>query len=262
MSSHCRMCCCAALAAAMFFQGSSAWAQRPRTLQTDAEQAAEQKVVERLKQPVDAHFREQPLASAMEKLALAADVTIRLDIKALEDASIGPDMPVTYDAKKTTLKAALKSLLGPLDLIFVVKNEAILVTTPEKAGNELITKVYPVHDLVAPGQVNRRFSGYQPLIDLITSTIAPTTWDEVGGPGAIHEFRASGALVVSQTFEVHESIEPLLGVLRRVRDDQHIPHEKQPLAARNSLAPARRAMPQSAGDRPAAVVLMAPQVYD
>ena len=148
MSSHCGMCCCAALAAALFFQSSSAWAQRPRTLQTDAEQAAEQKVVERLKQPVDAHFREQPLASAMEKLALAADVTIRLDIKALEDASIGPDMPVTFDAKKATLKAALKSLLGPLDLTFVVKNEAILVTTPEKAGNELVTKVYPVHDLV------------------------------------------------------------------------------------------------------------------
>jgi hypothetical protein len=30
---------------------------------------------------------------------------------------------------------------------------------------------------------------FDQLIELITTTIAPTTWDEVGGPGAIHEFR-------------------------------------------------------------------------
>ena len=29
---------------------------------------------------------------------------------------------------------------------------------------------------------------FQPLMDLITSTIAPTTWDEVGGPGSLAEF--------------------------------------------------------------------------
>lgn len=35
---------------------------------------------------------------------------------------------------------------------------------------------------------------FQSLIDLITSTVAPTTWDEVGGPGAIREYQ-NGVLV-------------------------------------------------------------------
>ena len=29
---------------------------------------------------------------------------------------------------------------------------------------------------------------FQSLIELITSTVQPTTWDEVGGPGSIKEF--------------------------------------------------------------------------
>ncbi len=153
-------------------------------------------------------------------------------------------------------------MLGPLDLTWIVKNEAVLVTTPEKAGNELITKVYPVYDLVTAGQINYKFSGYQPLIELITSTIAPTTWDEVGGPGAIHGFRASAALVVSQTFEVHESIGPLLNVLRRVRDDQHIAHE-EPTRQRGSRSPgAVRASRSAAPPAAPATVLLTPNVYD
>ncbi len=32
-------------------------------------------------------------------------------------------------------------------------------------------------------------ANFQQLIDLITSTVAPTSWDEVGGPGAIQEYR-------------------------------------------------------------------------
>jgi len=61
---------------------------------------------------------------------------------------------------------------------------------------------------------------YQSLIELITSTIAPTTWDEVGGPGSIQEFRGNLSLVVSQTQEVHEEIADLLTQLRRLQDLQ------------------------------------------
>ncbi|HXT60959.1 MAG TPA: hypothetical protein VN699_20130, partial [Pirellulales bacterium] len=61
---------------------------------------------------------------------------------------------------------------------------------------------------------------FQSLIELITSTIAPTTWDEVGGPGAIQEYRNNLSLVISQTQEVHEEIADLLAQLRRLQDLQ------------------------------------------
>ncbi|ADB16715.1 type II and III secretion system protein [Pirellula staleyi DSM 6068] len=61
---------------------------------------------------------------------------------------------------------------------------------------------------------------FDTLIELITSTIAPTTWDEVGGPGSISGFDVNLSLVVSQTQEVHEQIADLLEQLRRLQDLQ------------------------------------------
>ncbi|HET6881243.1 MAG TPA: hypothetical protein VFI31_13870 [Pirellulales bacterium] len=61
---------------------------------------------------------------------------------------------------------------------------------------------------------------YESLIELITSTIAPTTWDDVGGPGSIQQFPSNLSLVISQTQEVHEEIADLLEQLRRLQDLQ------------------------------------------
>ena len=61
---------------------------------------------------------------------------------------------------------------------------------------------------------------FDSLIELITSTIAPQSWDEVGGAGAIQGFDTNLSLVVSQTQEVHEQIADLLDQLRRLQDLQ------------------------------------------
>lgn len=61
---------------------------------------------------------------------------------------------------------------------------------------------------------------FDSLIDLITSTIQPNTWDDVGGAGSIAPFEPNLSLVVSQTQEVHEQIVDLLEQLRRMQDLQ------------------------------------------
>ncbi len=61
---------------------------------------------------------------------------------------------------------------------------------------------------------------FDSLIDLITSTIKPTTWDDVGGPGSIAPFETNLSIVVSQTQDVHEEIVDLLEQLRRLQDLQ------------------------------------------
>lgn len=61
---------------------------------------------------------------------------------------------------------------------------------------------------------------FQPLIDLITSTISPDSWDVNGGNGAIQPFVANLSLVISQTQDVHEQIADLLDQLRRLQDLQ------------------------------------------
>jgi general secretion pathway protein D len=61
---------------------------------------------------------------------------------------------------------------------------------------------------------------FDTLIELITSTIAPTTWVDAGGAGSIEGFDTNLSLVISQTQEVHDEIVDLLEQLRRLQDLQ------------------------------------------
>ena len=51
------------------------------------------------------------------------------------------------------------------------------------------------------------------MIDVVTSTIKPTTWDTVGAPGSVtgNAFGTAKILIVAQTPEIHEEIADLLG---------------------------------------------------
>ena len=62
----------------------------------------------------------------------------------------------------------------------------------------------------------RELSDAENLIRLITTTVSPDSWDEVGGPGSAAEYK--GLVVVSQTWEVHEKIERLLNMLHAAAD--------------------------------------------
>ena len=68
----------------------------------------------------------------------------------------------------------------------------------------------------APEQTVVPSSG-ETLVEMITATIEPTSWDEVGGPGSIAgaSFRGVDVLVVSQTQDVHQQIADLLDKLRK-----------------------------------------------
>jgi general secretion pathway protein D len=61
---------------------------------------------------------------------------------------------------------------------------------------------------------------FDDLIELITTTVAPKSWEQNGGQGNIAQFPTNLSLVVSQTQEVHEQISDLLEQLRRMQDLQ------------------------------------------
>src|SRR5262249_1738692 len=58
----------------------------------------------------------------------------------------------------------------------------------------------------------------QELISLITNTVAPESWDGVGGQGHIQFFPLGMALVVNQAQEVQEDVATLLAALRKLQD--------------------------------------------
>ena len=113
---------------------------------------AEERIYEALDDTTALEFVETPLADVVVYLKDRHEIEIQLDRKALEDAGAGSDTPITQDLKGISLRSALRLMLGGMDLTYVVKDEVLLITTPEKAGSELVTKVYPVADLVLPIQ--------------------------------------------------------------------------------------------------------------
>ncbi len=58
------------------------------------------------------------------------------------------------------------------------------------------------------------------LIKLITSTVAPQSWDSMGGPGTIEYFPLTMALVVNQATDIQEQVLELLSALRRLQDQE------------------------------------------
>jgi hypothetical protein len=68
---------------------------------------------------------------------------------------------------------------------------------------------------------------FEPLRMAITGTVSPTSWEEVGGPGAAHEFQNGAKLLaVSQTAQVHLEIEQLLAQLRAAKAQEVAPAKK------------------------------------
>ena len=107
-------------------------------------------------------------------------------------------------------------MLRKLDLNYVIKDEGLLITTPEEASNYLTTTVYPVEDLVLYHEEDDGTDAdFDSLVDLMTSTVDPQSWDGVGGPGSVRELPINLTLVISQTQENHRQIEQLLQNLRR-----------------------------------------------
>jgi hypothetical protein len=56
------------------------------------------------------------------------------------------------------------------------------------------------------------------LIDAITTTIQPDSWEDLNGPGSMAYAREIGCLVIRQTQPTHREIVKLLRLWREARD--------------------------------------------
>jgi general secretion pathway protein D len=61
---------------------------------------------------------------------------------------------------------------------------------------------------------------FDSLMDLIQSTIAPDSWEQLGGPGTMQQYFANLSLVISTTSDIHDQIADLLESLRELQNLQ------------------------------------------
>ncbi len=155
-----------------------------------------------------------PLSDVTLFLSETVKVPILLDTRSLDDIGLPSDFPITSHLSNQALTVALTRFLHSLDLTWRISDEAIVVTTRDTSETHLETRIFPVRDLIDGKTEDQIGTSFDNLIRVFTSTIAPDTWDGVGGPGTIEVLARPEALVVSQTHDVHEKLDDLLIKLR------------------------------------------------
>jgi len=95
-------------------------------------------------------YLDQPLKDVIDDIAFNENIPIVLNAKALEDLGVDTSQPITRNLKGITLRSGLRLLLKELELTYIIKDEVLQITTLDDADAQLITKVYPVGDLVIP----------------------------------------------------------------------------------------------------------------
>ncbi len=188
-------------------------------------------------------LQDVPLEEAIASLQNLSGANIHVNWRALETVNVARQTPITLRMQPLPLRKLLRYVLTEADgagqATFCAEDGVIEVTTRELADRRLITKVYPVEDLLltvpdftdAP-QFQLQSSGGggggggaqqlfgttgggaqqstpksergQELVRLVMQTVQPEVWRENGGTASIRFFR--GRLIVTAPRSVHEQI--------------------------------------------------------
>ncbi len=112
----------------------------------------EQRIEAALSERTELAFTDTPLTDAIDFLRDVHQISIIIDNAALQDEGVDPSSPINLELSGITFRSALKLMLSPLLLTYVIEDEVMKITTIAKADEVLTTRVYPVADLVIPIQ--------------------------------------------------------------------------------------------------------------
>lgn len=172
---------------------------------------------EQLKRLVTVQIDAKPVAAAVQQIARSGDIPVTLNERKLEEAAADLQTPkVTLTLSRVSLRTALIAVLRPTETAIVSTPAGVQITTQEHAKSKLHSAIYLVGDLMNAERMSD-LDDAESLMETITQTIAPTTWDGVGGPGTIQYLHSCHGLVIPQTEDVHAQIEDLLANLRQLR---------------------------------------------
>jgi hypothetical protein len=171
---------------------------------------AELKIRAELERETDVDFVEQPLKDVVIYFSEYHKIPLILAADKLAEASVSFTIPVTKTPRGISLRSALNLILKDLELAYTVRDQALVITTPEDA-ERLRTIAYQVRDLA---EVQTGFPGIGSLGELIRATIAPDRWSHAMGAGPW--YAGDDWLVIDQTDEVHEQVAALLATLRHM----------------------------------------------
>lgn len=165
-----------------------------------------------LAQRVSFDFVDVPLQDCLEQLGKEAGVLIVTGVR-LEGVVPG-DLPVTLKGDNLRLATALRLLLNPFDADISTGSDGtylrVVTFADEYSPDNMRWRAYPIPDFAsAVGSAD------DPLAELVSDTVDPLSWQDVGGPGTVR--RLGNLLLVAQSPQNQVEVAELLHALRTVR---------------------------------------------
>jgi hypothetical protein len=168
--------------------------------------AREKAILRALDSPITVHFEASPLGAVLEYLRTLTGQPILVDPPALEAAGVTYDTKITMHLKDVSLRFVLRKILGDHGLAYIVKDEMIQVITAQQARDTMVTRVHYIGELItAADEVLATLQALQ-LINLIQTTIEPSSWKVNGGPGTIIYHHPTRSLIIKQSAEFHGTL--------------------------------------------------------
>ena len=109
---------------------------------------AEGRIQRALNERTAINFNGTPLSGVLKYFRQVYAIPIVLDELALDAQGITPDEPVTLELPTISLRSALKLILEPMQLTYVIEDEVMRITGKMTSAN--VVRVFPVGDLVVP----------------------------------------------------------------------------------------------------------------
>jgi len=181
----------------------------------ESDSAAVARIEKALSKPLGSNgmdFTDTPLEEVVNLLQEEYGIPIQIDDAALDATGLSPDSPVTINLHNISLRSALRLMLKRSQLTSIIRDEVLLITTPDEAEKEMSTCVYNIRGFVE----DTSDRSIDALIDTIVSCVNTESWAENGGGEAEIRPLKPGLIVVSQTQAVHEEVGDLLNAIREM----------------------------------------------
>ena len=155
---------------------------------------------------VTVDFSDSSLREVLTWLREEQGLVVLLENDALSAIGVLPGDPVSDQLDKTPIYQLLNRLRS-LGIAWYYEGDILHVTSAEVVEGRLTTMPYNVGDLIDTGYDLDSLGG------LIASTLAPDSWEEVGGSGVVSFL--GDVILVRQTDNVQREVGGLLAALRK-----------------------------------------------
>lgn len=171
-----------------------------------------------LARPIDWDLDEQTsLRQFADALRREFQINVFIDRRSLDEVGLGSGLlklAVARRLKGISLRLALWLVLRDLELTYTIDGPVLVITTPDAEQDQRKLEVYNLRPLLAAaGPPAEPGSQEIDIIELVTSIVRPNSWEERGGPGALHVFKEQ--LIVNQTLPFQREIGQLLKALEQ-----------------------------------------------